>query len=420
MADPEAANAFKAVVGADAVHERPPRPAGTAICGAVPTPTMTRTAAHGPPQPSRTRSFLAKLGLRGRPPGRRLTTARGRRCTARCRAPGRTRSPRSNRTGTSPCSRNPYFEQWSAAAQPEGYPDAHRAWTVLRRARQAAADVIAGARRTYAMNVLSPSGEQLGGQAPTLCDEFQVQHRLGQPERQAALQRPQGPAGAQLRGGPRTRIVEARSARQPLVPAAPASFPAWRPYCPYQTGPATEPYLGPDLARARELVGESGTAGIAITVRIREYPIYRGGIPGYIAEVLRGDRVPGRCHSDIPGQWGGSEDPLRHRPDLHAARLAGRLPLSLELLRPFSCDGAQLQRLLQPGRSRRWRPRRGACADRPDPLAGPLGQGRPHGHRRRRCDHPTDAHIGAVVVSPEGRNVLTGPAPADPRQVWVK
>jgi peptide/nickel transport system substrate-binding protein len=46
----------------------------------------------------------------------------------------------------------------------------------------------------------------------------------------------------------------------------PPSIPAYRPYCPYQTGPADQPYQGRNLVKGRELAAASGTLGVPITV----------------------------------------------------------------------------------------------------------------------------------------------------------
>ena len=65
----------------------------------------------------------------------------------------------------------------------------------------------------------------------------------------------------------------------------PASFPGYRRYCPHQAGPADGPYQGPDMARARQLVAESGTAGMAVTVHFQRFSVPEG-IARYTASVL--------------------------------------------------------------------------------------------------------------------------------------
>src|SRR5690349_20643441 len=61
-----------------------------------------------------------------------------------------------------------------------------------------------------------------------------------------------------LEGGP--------AAADPSCQVMPAGFPGFRPYCPYTAHPGDGGYHGPDLATARRLVAESGTAGASVTV----------------------------------------------------------------------------------------------------------------------------------------------------------
>ncbi len=66
----------------------------------------------------------------------------------------------------------------------------------------------------------------------------------------------------------------------------PPGIPGHRPYCPYQSGPAEGPYQGPDLAKARALVAESGTVGIPIVLHTGTKPDVRAR-GEYTADVLR-------------------------------------------------------------------------------------------------------------------------------------
>ena len=56
---------------------------------------------------------------------------------------------------------------------------------------------------------------------------------------------------------------------EPTCQLLPPSFPAYRPYCPYTLG-AGPGWRGPDLRRARELVDETGTRGMRVTVWMGE------------------------------------------------------------------------------------------------------------------------------------------------------
>ena len=58
----------------------------------------------------------------------------------------------------------------------------------------------------------------------------------------------------------------------PTCQLFPPGIPGYRPYCPYQKGPAEGPYQGPDLDKARALVADSGTVNIPIVVRDGPFP----------------------------------------------------------------------------------------------------------------------------------------------------
>jgi YVTN family beta-propeller protein len=62
------------------------------------------------------------------------------------------------------------------------------------------------------------------------------------------------------------RIVGGPEAPQPTCQLLPPNFPGYRPYCPFTKGAsAGGAWSAPDLAKARELVAQSGTAGARVT-----------------------------------------------------------------------------------------------------------------------------------------------------------
>ena len=110
--------------------------------------------------------------------------------------------------------RNPYFHEWSPAAQPSGYPDK----IVLRVDGSASADVAAVAAGRADWTFDSPTESQLAAiklRSPGLLHRYAA---LGTEwadlnTRRAAIQRPQGPAGTQLRDRPgRNRQAVRRAA----------------------------------------------------------------------------------------------------------------------------------------------------------------------------------------------------------------
>ncbi len=84
--------------------------------------------------------------------------------------------------------------------------------------------------------------------------------------RASVRRRPCAP-GRQLRPRPRRAaygIVGGPEAAQPTCQVLPPNFPGYRPYCPYTANAgAGGAWSAPDLAKARELVRESGTGGRA-------------------------------------------------------------------------------------------------------------------------------------------------------------
>jgi ABC-type transport system substrate-binding protein len=171
--------------------------------------------------------------------------------------------------------RNPWFRQWSFAAQPAGYPDVIR-WLAVADTRAALSAVISGRA-----DVTQPLPITLKASS-ALVSEFKVRYP-GQVHSDLAaatlyehldvtvppfnnLKARQAVSYAV----DRNRIVEAFGGPSVAVPTCqllPPKFPGYSRYCPYTTGPAVGLYHGPDLAKARKLVDESGTKGMSVTIR---------------------------------------------------------------------------------------------------------------------------------------------------------
>jgi YVTN family beta-propeller protein len=170
--------------------------------------------------------------------------------------------------------RNPYFRQWSFAAQPAGYPDVMR-WRAFRNSQDAIKAVLDGQLDIGGHRFLGDSS----GLAPMLADL-----RLHHPERLHAQSQPTS-AWIELNTqvAPFNNPVARRAVNfavdhrkltddefgpgltEPSCQLLPPNFPAYEPYCPYtRSGPAT--YNGPDLAKARRLVAQSGTRGARVAI----------------------------------------------------------------------------------------------------------------------------------------------------------
>jgi YVTN family beta-propeller protein len=171
--------------------------------------------------------------------------------------------------------RNPYFHQWSRAAQPDGYPDSigvdvgtATAAAVGQVARDEldfippfdAADLPAAVVRTAARGVrlqLYDAPDLIVGVAilntrlPPFND-VRVRKALNYAVDRKELVRRRMAIGT----------INATPACQVLIPG----IGGYRPYCPYTVSPGSGHWLTPDFATAKELVRQSGTAGQAVTV----------------------------------------------------------------------------------------------------------------------------------------------------------
>jgi ABC-type transport system substrate-binding protein/DNA-binding SARP family transcriptional activator len=164
--------------------------------------------------------------------------------------------------------RNPYFRQWSYAAQPAGYPSVIRYERTAGLSRQEAA-VIAG-RADLAL-LLTGDDQSLAVRYPA---RVHVGLRLGT-----------GYASLNTRLPPftnlkarqavnyaidRARIIQLDDAAPGQATTAcqmlPPDFPGHQDYCPYTTGAGDGAWHSPDLAKALRLVRESGTTNAPVTV----------------------------------------------------------------------------------------------------------------------------------------------------------
>jgi YVTN family beta-propeller protein len=164
--------------------------------------------------------------------------------------------------------RNPYFRQWSYAAQPAGYPSVIRYESMASQSARESA-VIAG--RADLMVFLSGVDQSLAVRYPA---RVYFGLRLG--IAYASLNSRQPPfTNIKARQAvsyaiDRARIIQLWHLAPGQVAAAcqilPADFPGHQGYCPYTTGAGDGGWHGPDMDKARQLVKESGTMNMAVTV----------------------------------------------------------------------------------------------------------------------------------------------------------
>ncbi len=164
--------------------------------------------------------------------------------------------------------RNPYFREWSAAAQPAGSPD-RIVWTFGLPPLRQAAEIEAG----QADWTNDPLPDTAG-----LAARFPAQVRINPlpaivftafNTRVAPFNHPQVRRAFSL-AADRRRLVALLGGSGQASPACqilPPGIPGFRPYCPFTANPAPSgAWTGPDLATARKLVAASGTKGMRVTV----------------------------------------------------------------------------------------------------------------------------------------------------------
>ncbi len=170
--------------------------------------------------------------------------------------------------------RNPYFHEWSKAAQPDGYPD-----TIIAQLGGTADDAIDDVIRGKA-DLMSTLGS--GAPSPSRLVEIKTRYASQvhtNPAQQTAS------LFLNTRLAPFDRLEVRRAVSYAVDRAAavqigggsdlaettcqvlPPHYPGYRRYCPYTASPSAQgAWTAPDLAKARALVVHSGTRGMKITV----------------------------------------------------------------------------------------------------------------------------------------------------------
>ena len=159
--------------------------------------------------------------------------------------------------------RNPHFKEWSKDAQPDGYPDEiHYDFGLT---GQAQITAIENNQADWTFD--EPPADRLAEIGTKYKDQVHINALTAiwyapmntnlppfnnLKARQAVNFAIDRNAVVKLFGG--------NALAAPACQVLPPGFPGYEPYCPYTLNPGTK-WSAPDLARAKQLVAESGTAG---------------------------------------------------------------------------------------------------------------------------------------------------------------
>jgi peptide/nickel transport system substrate-binding protein len=168
--------------------------------------------------------------------------------------------------------RNPFFHVWNAAAQPAGYPN-----EIIEKYGLQVSDEVTEVLNGQANEVYDgdniPSDQlstlnssKYAGQVHvnTLTADYYFALNTRRPPfnnlqaRQAINYAANRSAYVKIYGGPSLAV--------PTCQILPPNYPSYTPYCPYTAGTNHTKWTGPDLAKAKQLVQQSHTAGMKVVV----------------------------------------------------------------------------------------------------------------------------------------------------------
>jgi YVTN family beta-propeller protein len=168
--------------------------------------------------------------------------------------------------------RNPYFREWSAAAQPTGFPDK----IVIRSNYPADEEASAIEQGRADITWDSPPADvlaRLRQSFPAQLHEspFAETNYLWLNERTAPFTNvlARRAVNYALDRNMLATMTQGAPPGRPTCQLLPPDFPGYVPYCPYTVSPSSSGrWLAPDVSRAQTLVRESGTVGARVTFLI--------------------------------------------------------------------------------------------------------------------------------------------------------
>jgi peptide/nickel transport system substrate-binding protein len=167
--------------------------------------------------------------------------------------------------------RNPRFREWSAAAQPDGYPDRIVLRLGVTGAGSAAATAAGGVDLTADIGGVPRNAASSRAKDrsqirvnPMPVTAFLFLNVAAPPFNDRRVRRALNFA---LDRGRIAKLDGGSIAAKPTCQVLPPQLPGYRRYCPYTRAPTPDGrWHGPDIARGRHLVRASGTSGMRVTV----------------------------------------------------------------------------------------------------------------------------------------------------------
>jgi YVTN family beta-propeller protein len=238
--------------------------------------------------------------------------------------------------------RNPRFREWSAAAQPAGYPDSIT-WrfglsptATVRLVERGKADLMQSvpglsARQWAVLRTRFPSRLRTN---PAMGTDFYFLNTRAKPFDQLRTRRAFNFALDRSRivalaGGP--------TVAQPTCQVLPPQMPGYERYCPYTR--AARRGNAPDLERARRLVDASGTKGVP--VKVWDTPGPGGRDPGgqYLVRVLDRIGYRGSLHLLPDAAFLRYTDDSRHHAQVISGGWGADYPSPSAMIGKLSCAG---------------------------------------------------------------------------------
>jgi len=163
--------------------------------------------------------------------------------------------------------RNPYFRQWSSAAQPAGYPSVIRYDQVASQSNQESAVIADRAD----LAVVGSNGQSLATRYPArvyttlkVWTTFLFLNTRQPPFTSLKARQAVNYATDRARILGLNHLAPGQGAV--TCQMLPADFPGHQSYCPYTTGTKNGIWHGPDMAKARRLAKDSHTTNVPVTV----------------------------------------------------------------------------------------------------------------------------------------------------------